>query len=359
MKIDNLKLDFDDVLIKPKRTTLKSRNEVDLMCHYKFKYSNLTWSGIPIMTANMDTTGTMEIYDVLKKQNMITSIHKFYTIEEWKLLYDNDEKYIDYIIPTIGMSERELENFNNLYNEMKNKFKFLCIDIANGYCEIFCDFIKKVRNMYKNIILIGGNVVSGEMTEQLILSGCDIVKVGIGGGSVCTTRIKTGVGCPQLSAIMECSDSAHGLGGKIISDGGCKNEGDIVKAFGAGADFVMVGGLLAGHKESGGELVKEQYLTNLLDEEGKQIIETKIYKIFYGMSSNEAQKKYYGEQKNYRASEGKMVKIPYRGEIINTVNEILGGLRSACTYVGAIKLHYLYKCTTFYRVNNTHNKIFN
>merc|ERR1711953_1270532 len=221
--------------------------------------------------------------------------------------------------------------------------KMICVDVANGYSEAFVNFIRETRSKFPSHTILAGNVVTQEMTEQLIMQGADIVKVGIGPGSVCTTRRQTGVGYPQLSAVIECADAAHGLGGRIISDGGCACPGDVSKAFGAGADFVMAGGMFAGHDQSGGDVVEEN---------GKK------FKLFYGMSSSTAMDKHSGGVANYRASEGKTVKIPYRGDLNNTIRDILGGLRSTCTYVGAGKLKELSKRTTFIRVTQQLNTIF-
>ena len=364
MRIDpEFKLDFDDVLLKPKRSQLKSRKDVELIKTYIFKHSKKIWEGIPIMASNMDTIGRFEMANVLARHKMLTVMNKFYSVDEWidkcvdSNLFDDNE-IANYIIPSIGTSDSELEKFNNVYQKMTTKPNFLCIDVANGYGEYLLDFIKKVRGLYPDITLISGNVVSAEMTEQLILSGTDIVKIGIGSSGVCTTRLKAGVGCPQLSSVIECADAAHGLGGHIISDGGCKTPADVAKAFAGGADFVMLGGMLAGHDESGGDLIIERYLTNKIDDFGDQIVESKKFKIFYGMSSDTAQLKHYGEQKDYRASEGRTVKVPYKGPVETTVHEILGGLRSACTYVGASCLKYLPRCATFLLVHTTHNKVF-
>jgi GMP reductase len=339
---DDVKLDFDDVLIRPKRSTLKSRKEVLLDRTYRFRNSKRMWEGIPIIAANMDTVGTFEMASALMRHNMMTCIHKFYTSEQWLAFtssFATDQQRMPCsVIPSFGASEAELQKI-----EVFEKAQFICLDVANGYGEYFVDAVKKVRKWFPDITIIAGNVVTGEMTEQLILSGADIVKVGIGPGSACTTRLKTGVGYPQLSAIIECADAAHGLGAHIIADGGCRTPGDIAKAFGGGADFVMLGGMLAGHRESGGEM---------------EVIDGEQYKTFYGMSSDTAQQKYYGEQKAYRASEGRTVRVPYRGPVENTIQEILGGLRSTCTYVGAPALKQLSKCTTFIRVNSTHNTIF-
>ena len=223
------------------------------------------------------------------------------------------------------------------------KFQFICIDVANGYSEKFSNFVSEVRKKHPSKTIIAGNVVTADMTQELVLSGADIVKVGIGPGSVCTTRIQTGVGYPQLSAVIECADAAHGLGAHIIADGGCTCPGDVSKAFGGGADFVMLGGMLAGHKEGGGKIIKLN---------GTDYIE------FYGSSSEEANVKHYGGLTDYRSSEGKKVKIPLRKNLDNTIRDILGGVRSSCTYVGALTLKQLSKCTTFIRVNNQYNDTF-
>ncbi|MEM6699210.1 MAG: GMP reductase, partial [Bacteroidota bacterium] len=248
----------------------------------------------------------------------------------------------DHLALSTGTGNSDRGKMNQLLSQFP-QIRFICIDVANGYSEHFVDFVKKTRETHPEKIIIAGNVVTGEMVEELLLAGADIIKVGIGPGSVCTTRVKTGVGYPQLSAIIECADAAHGLGGQIISDGGCTIPGDVAKAFGGGADFVMLGGMFAGHDESGGQLVER---------EGKQ------YKLFYGMSSQTAMNKYAGGVANYRASEGKTVEVPYRGAVEATILDILGGVRSSCTYVGAKKLKELTKRTTFIRVQEQHNRIF-
>jgi len=352
---EDIKLDFDDVLIKPKRSTLKSRKAVDIERVFTFKHSKKSWVGVPIIAANMDTTGTFEIGDVLKKYHMSTAMHKFYTNKDW----DNYDGHENYTIPSIGASDKDFEWYKEFVIKYP-KYNIVCVDVANGYGEYFVDFIKKMRQEFSDKTIIAGNVATSEMTEQLILSGADIVKVGIGPGSGCTTRLKTGIGVPQLSAVMECADAAHGLGGHIIADGGCSTPADIAKAYAAGADFVMLGGMLAGHDESAGEKEEEIYQDGFIWSNGqyKPIYKKREFKTFYGMSSNTAQKKYYGGQKEYRASEGRTVRVPYRGSVENTIQEILGGLRSTCTYVGAPGLKQLSKCTTFIKVNNTHNRVF-
>ena len=338
---DEIKLTFDDVLIRPKRSTLVSRSEVILERDFKFKHTDMTWTGVPIFSANMDTTGTFETAISLQKFKMITAIHKFYSIDDWK--NNIDKLNADYIAVTVGQSDDDLELAKNIFN-LNNEIKFLCIDVANGYREDFINAVKRYREIFKEKIIIAGNVATREMTEALILAGADIVKIGIGPGSVCTTRSVAGVGYPQLSSISECSDAAHGLGGHVMADGGCKYPGDVSKAFGAGADFVMLGGMFAGHEESGGELVE--------DENGVK------YKDFYGMSSTKAQQTYYGDLAEHRAPEGKKVRLKYKGPLDTTVQAILGGVRSACSYVGAKTLKDLPKCTTFIRVTQTTNEIF-
>jgi GMP reductase len=345
MRIETeLKLGFKDVMIRPKRSTLKSRSQVSLDREYKFLHSSATWLGVPIMGANMDTVGTFEMALALAKENLFTAIHKHYSLKEWAEFMKNAPENIqNYIAVSSGTGKNDFKKIGEIF-EQSPQLKFICIDVANGYSEHFVSFLKKAREQYPDKVIIAGNVVTGEMVEELLLAGADIVKVGIGPGSVCTTRVKTGVGYPQLSAIIECADAAHGLGGHIISDGGCVTPGDVAKAFGAGADFVMLGGMLAGHTESGGEMIE---------------IDGEKYKKFYGMSSETAMNKHVGGVANYRASEGKTVQVPFKGDVSATLKEILGGIRSTCTYVGASKLKELTKRTTFIRVLEQENVIFN
>ncbi|WP_456377335.1 GMP reductase [Lutibacter sp.] len=344
MRIETgLKLGFKDVMIRPKRSTLSSRAQVNLDRDFTFLHSKHQWNGVPIMAANMDTVGTFEMAVALAKHKIFTAIHKHYSLQDWKeFMQTSNKNIIDYIAVSTGTGSDDSKKLTAIFKQSP-ELKFICIDVANGYSEHFVNFVKKTRKQYPNKVIMAGNVVTGEMVEELLLAGADIIKVGIGPGSVCTTRIKTGVGYPQLSAIIECADAAHGLGGQIVSDGGCKIPGDIAKAFGGGADFVMLGGMLAGHTESGGETI---------DINGEK------YKQFYGMSSETAMTKHVGGVANYRASEGKTVKIPYRGTVENTVQDILGSLRSTCTYVGASRLKELTKRTTFIRVQEQHNEIF-
>lgn len=341
---DDIKLGFKDVMFRPKRSTLSSRSQVNLERTFKMMHSDYEWKGIPVMAANMDTVGTFEMALALHEKTMFTAIHKHYTPAQWKDFMNKAPKGItDHIALSTGTSGRDLEKITAIIKD-NSSLKFICIDVANGYSEHFVAFVKQTRKKFPDKVIMAGNVVTGEMVEELLLAGADIIKVGIGPGSVCTTRIKTGVGYPQLSAIIGCADAAHGLGGLIISDGGCSTPGDVAKGFGAGADFVMLGGMLAGHDESGGDLIEK---------DGKK------FKLFYGMSSTTAMDKHAGGVADYRASEGKTVEVPYRGRVENTILDILGGVRSACTYVGAAKLKELSKRTTFIRVNEQENRFFN
>ena len=344
MRIEtDLKLGFKDVMIRPKRSTLKSRAEVSLERDFKFLHSTYKWKGIPIMAANMDTVGTFEMALALAQKGMFTAIHKHYSTDEWKAFLKKAPKEIyNCIALSTGTGRNDAKKVADIMTA-NPKLNFICIDVANGYSEGFVNFVQLMRKNYPDKVIIAGNVVTGEMVEELLLSGADIVKVGIGPGSVCTTRIKTGVGYPQLSAIIECADAAHGLGGQIVSDGGCATPGDVAKAFGAGADFVMLGGMLAGHTESGGELVER---------------DGQMYKLFYGMSSETAMQKHVGGVAEYRASEGKTVEISFKGDVEDTVQDILGGIRSTCTYVGASRLKELTKRTTFIRVTEQENRVF-
>ncbi|GAB1474463.1 GMP reductase [Bacteroidota bacterium] len=344
MRIEyDIKLGFKDVMFRPKRSTLKSRSQVKLERTFKLLHSKTEWSGIPVMAANMDTVGTFEMALELQKHKLFTAIHKHYTPDEWRGFFDKAPGNIEnFIAVSTGTSTSDFEKLCSII-DLNPKLRFICIDVANGYSEHFVSFVKQTRKKFADKVIIAGNVVTGEMVEELLLSGADIIKVGIGPGSVCTTRVKTGVGYPQLSAIIECADAAHGLGGQIISDGGCTTPGDVAKAFGAGADFVMLGGMLAGHDESGGELIEKN---------GEMV------KMFYGMSSATAMKKHSGGVADYRASEGKTVYVPYRGKVKDTVSDILGGVRSTCTYVGASQLKELSKRTTFIRVAEQENQVY-
>lgn len=489
MRIETeLKLDFKDVLFKPKRSTLTSRKEVDLTRSLTLPHSNQIWKGIPIVAANMDTVGTIQAGQILTSMRMMVCLHKHYTEDEYVDLYGwvyakQGSEYSQYWAYSMGISDEEFDQLCRIQHKTSGKINTVCIDVANGYTERFIEFVSKVRKRFPQITIIAGNVVTAEVTEQLILAGADIVKVGIGSGcfvagtpiltdkglkpieevevgdkvmthmgreravtntfthmnknllfnvneikatpnhefyvvhksdvdklffnggsiheyakwvradeltysyylleaplyllaeitklgtesnpsgiaydleveedhsytvgerrrivhnSACTTRIQAGVGYPQLSAVIECADAAHGLGGRIMSDGGCTCPGDVAKAFGGGADFVMLGGMLAGHNEN-----------IRFDDSGNSI--------FYGMSSETAMSKYHGGINNYRSSEGRTVVLEPRGAIKDTLQDILGGIRSTCTYIGAQELRELSKCTTFIRVSQQYNPVY-
>lgn len=346
---EDVKLDFKDVLIRPKRSTLGSRKDVDIHRHFTFKWSKRSYDGVPIIAANMDGVGTFAMARAFIEDGngLSVALHKHYKLDQLVDFFGaHGGSSVWY---SIGFAQEDREKLKAFLDSAPQKegkgIEKICIDVANGYSENFLDYIKGIRDMIpEDITLMAGNVVTGEIVEELILSGIDVVKVGIGPGSVCTTRKMTGVGYPQLSAIIECADAAHGLGGHICGDGGCTVPGDIAKAFAGGADFVMLGGMLAGHDEA------EQTITT--DESGEKHV------TFYGMSSDTAMTKHKGGVAEYRASEGKTVKIPYRGAVEGTLQDILGGLRSTCTYVGARRLKELTKRTTFIRVTQQINTIF-
>ena len=375
---EDKKLDYSNVLLRPKRSTLISRKDVDVDRHFTFR-NGKTFFNIPIMAANMDGVGTFEMADALGKLGLFTCLVKSYSVNQYVDFFDFDEKWMEphqlqrheYTAYTTGISNEDHEKFRMVY-EQADRIKYVCIDVANGYTQRFSEFVSMFRKTYPEIVIIAGNVCTADQTQELILSGADIVKVGIGPGSVCTTRIQTGVGYPQLSAVMECADAAHGLGGHIIADGGCTTAGDVAKAFGGGADFVMLGGMLAGHKEGGGKVITKHFSTGeykKVHDDGMggeiptldrfvPVYEERKFVQFYGMSSDTANMKHFGGLKNYRSSEGRDVTVPYKGDIDNTVQDILGGLRSTCTYVGAAGLKQLSKCATFVRCYDTHNRVF-
>jgi len=380
MRIDNeIKLDYKDVLIRPKRSTLQSRKEVDVSIRYKFRNyqpnfpDNVRevighYNGVPIMAANMDGVGTFEMADALAEQNIFTCLVKTYSAKDLTEFFGDFEKShsrINNVAMSIGIGEDDWSKLAEVYQYTLGTLKYVCVDVANGYTERFTDFIRVLRETYPAIVIIAGNVVTADQTQELILNGADIVKVGIGPGSVCTTRIQTGCGYPQLSAVIECADAAHGLGGHIIADGGCSTPGDVAKAFAGGADFVMLGGMLAGHDQGGGEVITKYYETeeliyevaSHLDKHTRKIEEKQFVK-FYGMSSDTANGKHFGGLKNYRSSEGRTVLTKYKGCVTITIQDILGGVRSTCTYVGANKIKDLSKCTTFIRCTDTHNRVF-
>ena len=372
MRIESdIKLDYNDVLIRPKRSTLGSRKAVSLERRYNFRnfepnlqyyIDEYHYAGIPIMASNMDGVGTFEMADALAKQGMFTCLAKSYTVDELVDYFDKQKYSIlrsDHVAISMGILPPDFDKLKEVMEKTENKIKYVCVDVANGYSERFVDFIRFLREQFREIIIIAGNVVTADQTQELLLNGADIIKIGIGPGSVCTTRLQTGVGYPQLSAVIECADAAHGLDGHIIADGGCTCPGDVAKAFAGGADFVMVGGMFAGHDEGGGNVITKVFRTNeLADPVGNMVNEKKQFVEFYGMSSKAANEKHFGGLKEYRSSEGREVLVPYRGEIADTVQNLLGGIRSTCTYVGANKLKQLSKCTTFIRASSQYNDIY-
>jgi len=345
MRIENdVKLDFKDVLIRPKRSTLNSRNHVDINRTFRFYHTGTEWKGFPLIAANMDVTGTLAMASALGKLGAMTALHKHYPEGQLAEFFASEAG--GHAFYSLGVTDADLEKLAKV--AARAPLRFLCLDVANGYSEKFLDTVKRVREAHPASVIMAGNVVTGDMTEALILAGADIVKIGIGPGSVCTTRRVTGVGYPQLSAIIECADAAHGLKGQVCADGGCTVPGDIAKAYGAGADFVMLGGMLAGHDECEGEIRYEE-------RDGERV---PVAMGFYGMSSETAMKKYAGGVAKYRAAEGKTVETPYRGPVEHTMNEIMGGVRSCMTYIGATQLKEVPKRTTFVRVSAQTNDVF-
>ena len=342
-----LKLDFDDVLIRPKRSVAPSRASVDLKRKHRFRSASpaVDWTGIPIIASNLDTVGTMQMAQVLHDLNMLTCLHKYYPLDELIDFFTHNPASSSTFY-TLGIRDEDFDKLKAFVQKTRrDTHGLLCVDAANGYTKFFVDRVKQVRELCPWAIIMAGNVATPEMVQELLIEGgADIVKVGIGPGSVCTTRKMTGVGYPQLSAIIECADAAHGNKGHICADGGCRTPGDVAKAFGAGADFVMLGGMLAGTDECEGEWVTA--------DGKKQSLK------FYGMSSLEAQEKHQGGVKDYSAAEGKCVEVPYRGPVADVLREVTGGLRSACAYVGADRLKDLSKCCTFVRCTRTHNTLF-
>ena len=359
--INEIKLDFDDVLVRPQRSATASRKEVDIVRRFKFRNSNQDWSGVPIFAANMDTTGTISMTKAFHEYGMHDCLHKYYNIDTVCDFIKSGG--FDNFFYTLGTGPKDREKLDEVSNRVP--VNNICIDVANGYTDSFVERVSEVRSQFPKAIIIAGNVCTPEMVQELVLQGgVDIIKMGIGPGSGCTTRLVAGVGYPQLSAIIECADAAHGLNAHICADGGCKTPADVVKAFGAGADMVMLGGMLAGTDECEGEWEWETDLqwsepdggvpfvagTVELDPTGK-IQQRKKHMKFYGMSSSNAMEKHNGGVADYRASEGDVKLIPYKGSVHEVIHEVLGGIRSACAYVGAKTLKDFSKRTTFVRVS--------
>lgn len=346
-----VKLDFDDVLIVPKFSDITSRQQVDLNTTLQGKWG-ASITGVPIIAANMDGVGTFSMNRALSKYNVFTALTKHTTFPQWQseILHlmnenptDNVPEYlniIDKMFISIGMNSNELLHVKSVVKIIRESAGSytpkIVIDVANGYMNPFYDFIKQTRDAFPDSFIMAGTVVTPEATERVINSGADLARVGIGTGAVCTTRRVAGVGYPQFSALKECVEAADAINGGVQSDGGCVYPGDFSKAFGIGAQMIMAGSIFAGH-----------------DESEQEVFHGKV--TFYGMSSHIAQKKH-NNVKNYRASEGRIVQIPYKGAVENTISEILGGIRSTCAYVNAKTLTDLPKNCNFIRVNNQLNR---
>ena len=337
------KLNFEDVLLQPKRSTLSSRKDVDMTRNFTFRNSGKQMNFLPIFASNMDGVGTFSMAKVLQEYKMMTVITKTTGIEEWRKAVGNGVRLqsVSVCTGTNVMWDKEAQDWKTMQEVLKSfpDIKMITVDVANAYHQNMVDFIAKVRDQYPTKIIVAGNVVTPEMTEELIINGADVVKIGIGPGSVCTTRTMTGVGGPQFSAILDCADAANGVDGHIMADGGCVFPGDIAKAFGGGAHMVMIGGMLAGH-----------------DESEQEVVDGKIE--FYGMSSDRAREKHGKRKDGYRGNEGRLISLPYRGPVQGTVEDILGGVRSACTYIGARRLKDMPKCASFVTTNNVQNQIY-
>ena len=337
------KLNFEDVLLQPKRSTLSSRKDVDMTRNFTFRNSGKQMNFLPIFASNMDGVGTFSMAKVLQEYKMMTVITKTTGIEEWRKAVGNGVRLqsVSVCTGTNVMWDKEAQDWKTMQEVLRSfpDIKMITIDVANAYHQNMVDFIAKVRDQYPTKIIVAGNVVTPEMTEELIINGADVVKIGIGPGSVCTTRTMTGVGVPQFSAILDCADAANGVDGHIMADGGCVFPGDIAKAFGGGAHMVMIGGMLAGH-----------------DESEQQVVDGKIE--FYGMSSDRAREKHGKRKDGYRGNEGRLISLPYRGPVKGTVEDILGGVRSACTYIGARRLKDMPKCASFVTTNNVQNQVY-
>lgn len=328
------KLDYKDVLIIPtKQSFVESRKLVSLNVKRKFRYSRQEWHGVPILSSNMDTVSDLNTHNILARRNYMTCFPKHFN-KIWAEKIPDVLKYTDRYALSCGLKDIEyVEDIILKLQDMGSPLKFLCIDIANGHLFNMIELCSNLRIKHPYITLIAGNVVTASATEDLILDGgVDIVKIGIGNSPICTTRIMTGVGYPQLSAVLECAATARSLKAHIIADGGISSSGDIAKAFVAGADFIMLGSMLAAHEESPGEM-----------EDG--------YKLIYGMSSSIANEKHSGGMMGYKTSEGRIVKVPIKGPLEETLLKIEGGLASACTYVNAKNLDDLHNNGNFVLVN--------
>jgi len=335
------KVGFNDVLVTPQRSSVGSRSDVDLIRKFTFKHSGRSFNGIPVIASNTECTGTFAIAEELSKYKLFTCISKYYMVADWVDFAQLHPESIQFTAVTSGVRTGDVVKLKAITESVPG-INCICLDVANGYTNIFREFVCRTRKVYPHFTIMAGNVATPEVALELVHAGADVIKIGVGSGSVCSTRMKTGVGIPQLSAILDCAEAVHGIGAQIISDGGCTCPGDVAKSFGAGSDFVMIGGMFAGHDESAGDLVER---------DGKK------YKSYYGMASSTAMAMH-ADPASYRAAEGDLVELPYRGPIKNTVLDLLGGLRSTCSYVGAKKLSQLQRKTVFVRVSRQHSGMF-
>lgn len=365
--LNEKKLDFNDVLIVPQRSTLTSRSEINLERTFQFYHSTRSWTGIPIMCSNMSFC-SIEMAKGMSKHKMIACLHKYHSIDQ---LFDYFTQYpqnLPYTFVSIGYKKSDLNDLLELKNKL-NKQPNICIDVPNGHMDVFVKYCKKIRDHFPESIILAGNVTNTSSTQELIIyGGVDIVKTGIGGGSACTTRFQTGCGLPQLSCCLENSYIAHGLQngekklGLICSDGGHKNSGDVCKGLCAGADFIMLGGYFAGSEPCDGEWTYEYSAGKHTginfwqpNDPGYPTEKRKTQFSYYGMSTHYSQDMFEDGKKNYRASEGTKITVPYKGVLDNVIQELLGGIRSCCTYIGANNIKNMLKCGQFCIVNQIHN----
>ncbi len=356
---DEIKLDYGNVLLVPgTRTNVTSRKLVNLNCRISFNHNEKTvYEGIPIMAANMDGVGSFAMADALIRHRIFTCLAKMHSEENLIKFFSEDSLRRDYCAITVGLRHMDREKFKSV-NQNAGPIKFACLDVANGHTQRFVSFLEEFRSEFPEVVIIAGNVVTPEQTEILVKAGADLVKIGIGGGSVCETRIKTGVGYPQFSAVVECGHAAREAGAHIVADGGCTCPGDVAKALAAGSAFVMLGGMFAGHKEGGGRVVTRRFNTGEITDEGKAILQENKYVEFYGMSSQIANNKHFDGLQPWKTSEGREVLLPFKPSIDETVQDMLGGLRSACTYLGAGNLQDLPQAAKFVQCHDTHNRVF-
>lgn len=382
---NDIQLDFDDVLIAPQTTTINHRGEVDIIREFKY----LDVCGVPVISANMTQTGTFDVASKLLENDYFATLHKFYKAEEIiEFIQSQKRKNIlnglidccgEYmgneknLFVTVGKRnwDEEFKKIETIY-EQTGALVSVLLDVPNAYIPEIVDCVKQLRefmneqNCHGGLIAVG-NVCSGDETQKLILAGANFVKVGIGPSPVCDTRIKTGCGRPQLSAIIECANAAHQVNGYIIADGGFKTNADFCKALVAGADICMSGSMFAGCEEANGKIVEKCFRTNEYDidygydysltefanpEPGKPKFEFKQFKEYYGMSSFRAQRENYGKVTTTGTSEGVECKlVPYTGPIQNTINDINGSLRSCGSYIGAKNIKSFSRQGMFYKVN--------